>query len=88
MISIEFTNGDIITGDIQGIGKGSGIYQIYDIETFLNIIHNISYVRLNPKGELYYDKRETWWYDVTKIIRIIDSKTEHRNAKIDIINES
>ena len=38
-------------------------------------------------GELYYDKRETWWYDVTKIVRVIDSKTEHRNAKIDIINE-
>lgn len=86
MLSIEFTNGDIITGTIQGIGKGSGMYQISDIDTFFSNMDKIDYIR--PDTKKYHDKKETWWYDITKIVRIIDSETEHRNTKIDIINES
>lgn len=87
MISIEFANGDIISGKMQGVGKGSGIYQITDIEAFFLNMDKISYIRQSPESSSYDNKKETWWYDMTKIVRIIDSETEHRNIKVDIINE-
>lgn len=99
MISIEFTNGDILSGNFQGIGKGSGrsdIYEISNINTFFREYDKFTHIRLKPtdiyqvsEGKVYgsISLDNTWWYDVTKIVRVIDSETEHRNIKIDMINE-